>query len=137
MLHYPAKIIIAFGEAIDNNIKIHNWLLNNGYPELAALASSIHAKSAAFEWLLKHYPKYAVLSNAIDGEKHAIEWLKKYKLDFLVTFAEVCNKKDKKAINWLKEHNLEIFITVGEKIHEVILQQRRDATDYHKMSFYK
>lgn len=136
MVHYPAKIIVAFGEAIDGNTKIYKWLLNNGYPELAALTSSIHAHKDAFEWLLKHYPKYAVLSNAIDGEKNAIEWLKRYKLNFLVTFAEACNRKDKKAMNWLKKNNLELFISLAEKIHDILVQQRRDASDYHKLNFF-
>ncbi len=37
MLDYPPKILIAFGETISGNTEIFNWLLKNGYPELAAL----------------------------------------------------------------------------------------------------
>ena len=36
MLNYPPKILIAFGETFEENETIFNWLLKNGYSELAA-----------------------------------------------------------------------------------------------------
>ena len=57
---YPAKILVAFGEAIDGNEKIFKWLLENGYQELAALSKAIRGSEEAFEWLMKN--KYAHLA---------------------------------------------------------------------------
>lgn len=131
---YPVKILIAFGEAIDGNVEIYKWLLNNGYPELAALTSAIHASRDALAWLLKNHPMLAILSNAMDREKYAINWLIKNNQDFLLKFAEACNN-DQKARRWFAENNLEIFNLLAEKISEVLKQQKREHFDYHKFSF--
>ncbi len=133
---YPTKILIAFGEALDGNIEIYKWLLNNGFPELAALCSAIHASRDALSWLLKHHPILAILSNAIDGEKHAINWLIKHQQDFLLKFADACNS-DQQAKKWFAENNLDIFNTLANKINEVLKQQKRDRFDYHKFNFYQ
>jgi len=133
---YPAKIIIAWGEALDGNKKIYNWLLNNGYPELAALSSAIHASRDALNWLLEHEPRLAILSNAIDGEKHAISWLVKNQEELLLTFADACND-DKKAKRWLAERNLQALINIADKVFEILKQQRHDRVDYHKIKFFK
>jgi len=57
---YPPKILIAFGEAINGNDKIFNWLLKNGYPELAALSKAIRGSDEAFRWLMQNgFPHFA------------------------------------------------------------------------------
>ena len=53
MLNYPIKILVAFGETISGNKKIHNWLLTKGYPELAALSNAIRGSEEALKWLKK------------------------------------------------------------------------------------
>jgi len=133
---YPVKILIAFGEAINGNVKVYKWLLNNGYPELAALTSAIHASRDALSWLLKYHPILAILSNAIDGEKNAINWLIKHQQDFLLKFADACNS-DKQAQKWFSENNLDVFNVLAGKINEVLKDQKRDRSDYHKFHFYQ
>ena len=86
MHNYPPKILIAFGEALDGNKKIYQWLFQNGYRELAALVSSIMAKDDAFDWLMKHYPRFAAFTHAIEGSTEALAWLTKYKYGFLIIF---------------------------------------------------
>ncbi|MCD4664601.1 MAG: hypothetical protein K8R68_04955, partial [Bacteroidales bacterium] len=62
MTNYPLKILLAFGEAVGGNDKIFDWLLKNGYPELAALSKAVRGSEEAFQWLLKNgYPQYAAL----------------------------------------------------------------------------
>ncbi|NTW45318.1 MAG: hypothetical protein HGB14_13045, partial [Anaerolineaceae bacterium] len=53
MLDYPPKILIAFAETLSGNTEIHQWLLSNGYPELAALSSAICGSDQALGWLMK------------------------------------------------------------------------------------
>ena len=74
MLDYPSKILIAFGETFtDNGEEFYNWLLENGYPELAALSSGIRGSHEAINWLLKNkYPQYAALDGAIDNKRKHI-----------------------------------------------------------------
>jgi hypothetical protein len=80
LTNYPVKILLAFGEAIDGNDKIFNWLLKNGYPELAALAKAIRGSDEAFNWLMTNgFPHYAALDMAIVNDKKAYQWLDKYK----------------------------------------------------------
>ena len=58
MLNYPPKILLAFGETFGNTgDKFQTWLLENGYPELAALSSGIKGSNDAIEWLLKNHQK--------------------------------------------------------------------------------
>ena len=54
MQNYPAKILVAFGEAVGGNKEIHNWLLKNNYPELAVLSEAIRGSDEAVQWLLKN-----------------------------------------------------------------------------------
>ena len=58
MFDYPPKIILAFGETISGNEEILNWLLRNGYSELAALSYSIRGSQEAFSTVqLTRIPK--------------------------------------------------------------------------------
>ena len=52
MQNYPAKILVAFGEAVSGNKEIHDWLATNNYPELAALSAAIRGSDEAVQWLL-------------------------------------------------------------------------------------
>ena len=134
MEKYPAKILVTFGEAVSGKKFFFKWLVENGYPELAALANAIRADKEALNWLMKYYPQYAVLSDAIDGEEKAFEWLKKYKFNLLIVLAEA-SRGSKKAIDWFIEKDLKIFVMVSQKIKDVIVQQRKDNHDYHKFRF--
>lgn len=117
MLEYPEKIILAFGETFAGNTDLFNWLLQNGYPELAALSNSMRGNQDATQWLMKNgYQHLAAFDLAVDGKKDAYEWLVKYQYDFLAIFADACQKKPD-AIQWFRQNNLEIFIRLSDKIN--------------------
>jgi len=84
MLHYPPKILLAFGETFnDNGDNFHQWLLENGYPELAALSSGIKGSKEAIDWLLKNkYPQYAAFDDAIDKNRKHMHGLENLSLVF-------------------------------------------------------
>ena len=76
MEEYDIKILLAFGKAVGGRKDFFKWLLNNGYPELAALSNAIRGDEEALQWLLNNgFPKLAILSNAIDNEPNAVQWL--------------------------------------------------------------
>jgi hypothetical protein len=132
---YDAKILIAFGEAIGMNFKIHQWLLENGYPELAALASSLQADVAAFQWLLKNgYPQFAAFSNAIDEDTGAYEWLAKNNFRMLAIIVDAAYLKPE-ALQFLKEKKLEIYLRLALKIRKLKEEQHREYDFYYKMHF--
>ena len=131
MLDYPVKILVAFGETINGNEEIQKWLLNNGYPELAALSNAIRGSDDAFNWLMKHKPEFAALDAAIANDPKAMLWLNNHKLYFLIVFADACRGKEE-ALQWLGEKDLQVFLRLAHRIKEI-----RDAHsyDYHKMHF--
>jgi hypothetical protein len=132
LFKYPPKIIVAFGEAIHDNKEIQNWLLKNGYPELAALAFAIRGSNEAFEWLMKNgYYSLAALDSAIDEDQKAYQWLRDNHLSSHIVFADACAGK-KEAIEWfLRNRLLALF-----RITQMIKKLRDSHTfDYHKLHF--
>jgi len=133
LLDYEPKILMAWGESLKGDRKFSNFLMTNGFQELAALTAAIHSDTEALDWLLKsNYPEFGVLSDAIDGEDKAIEWLEKYHCDFLSKFAAACRKEDD-AIRWFVDNKLDIFILIIRTIHDILLFQSWDSSDVHRM----
>jgi hypothetical protein len=135
VLDYPVKILIAFGEAVDENNKFLYWLLENGYPELGALANSLHLNTEAFNWLMKnHYPHFAALSKAVYDDKNAMQWLRVHQFALLIQIVEAAlNNPD--AIDRFRKDNLEIFIILSKKIATCRKRKLDNLSDYHKLHF--
>lgn len=135
LAQYDVKILVALGEAIDRNFKIHQWLLQNGYPELAALASSLQADVEAFKWLMQNgHPHFAAFSNAIDEDSRAYEWLAKNHYRLLAIMVDAAYLKPE-ALKYLKENKLDIFLRLALKIRKLKEDQQRDYDFYYKMHF--
>lgn len=129
---YDTKVLIAFNQSLLGEKQFSEFLLNNGFPELEALAQAIHSNIKALEWLgANGYPEFAVLSNAIDDEPEAIEWLKKYNCTFLSTFAAAC-RRDPAAMKWFAENDLKLFVMMISNIQNILMYQSWDASDIHK-----
>lgn len=133
MLDYPSKILMAFGETFNvEGETFYKWLLENGYPELAALSSGIRGSKEAIEWLLKNkYPHFAALDGAIDKQAGAYAWLRKFNFSFLAVFADAINEKQE-AIQWLKDNELDMFVYLAARINAYRSNQ---SFDYHKLHF--
>ncbi len=135
MLQYDVKILLAFGKAIDGEKDFFDWLLNNGYQELAALSNAIRGDEEAVQWLLKsNYPQYGVLSNAMDNETNAVKWLIDYKDEFLIHFAQA-SRGNEDSIEWLRKKQLNIFIMLAGKINKVLKLQVKENTFWYKIKF--
>ncbi len=133
MLHYPPKILMAFGETFDEEDgKFLEWLLKNGYPELAALSSGIKGSKEALDWLMKNdFPQFVALDGAIDNKAEAINWLRRYEFEFLIVFADAIHGKET-ALAWFKNKGLDIFVHLANKIKSY---GDRQSFDYHKLHF--
>ena len=93
LLDYDAKVLLAWHESLKGDNRFTEFLLHNGFPELAALSRAILSDLDALKWLMDNgYPEFAILSDAIDDEDEAIEWLEKAHCDFLSKFAAACRK---------------------------------------------
>jgi len=133
MHKYPVNILVAFGETFDTEgEQFYQWLLENGYPELAALSSAIRGSKEALMWLLKYnYPHFAALDGAIDNKKQAYDWLNKHEYPLLIMLAESVHGKPQ-ALAWFKNQELEIFLRIAQKIRNFMENQ---TFDYHKLHF--
>ncbi len=133
MLDYDPKVLMAFGETFsEEDGEFLNYLLNNGYPELAALSSGIRGSNEAVDWLFKNkFPHFAAFDNAVSGSIEAYTWLLDNNQNLLALFVDAINN-DTNALAWLKNHNLEIFIHLSRKIRNF---REGQTFDYHKIHF--
>jgi len=130
---YDAKVLMAFGETFtEEKGEFLNWLLKNGYPELAALSSAIKGSEEAVKWLLMNrYRHFAALDAAIDKQQPAYRWLLANGHDFLAVFSDAVNQNPV-AMQWFKKHDLGVFLLLAKKIHDF---RENQTYDYHKMHF--
>ena len=90
---YDIKILLALLESIKGRKDFFRWLLDNGYPELAAFSNAVRGDIDAMLWLFKHkYEWLAILSNAIDGEEEARTWIAKNTTEVNIRLALACRK---------------------------------------------
>ena len=51
-MEYPAKVLLAWGEAISGHVGLRDWLMKNGYPELGIFTFALRNKKEARQWLM-------------------------------------------------------------------------------------
>ena len=131
---YPAKVILAWGEAISGNQNLRNWLMQNGFPELGVFVFALYNKEDAREWLLKNgFPHLMALINGAEGNPSALLWLKKFDLQIMYHIAKGADNDDK-ALNWLLTNGHKEWFILAQKIRIVKNQIETDNNDVHKIS---
>lgn len=117
---YDIKILLALNKSIAGRKDFFRWLLDNGYPELAAFSNAIRGDVEAMKWLFAHnYAWLAILSNAIDGEDEARVWIGKAAHRCNLMFAMAC-REDVDAIRWLQQNDLQIFLMIAKEVAQVL-----------------
>lgn len=117
---YDIKILLALNKSIAGRKDFFRWLLDNGYPELAAFSNAIRGDMDAMKWLFAHnYAWLAILSNAIDGEEEARLWIGKATHRCNLMFALAC-REDIDAIKWLQQNDLQIFLMIAKEVAQVL-----------------
>jgi hypothetical protein len=132
LLGYDIKVILALLESLKGNKKFFKYLLNNGYPELAAWSNAVRGDVDALHWLFDNgFGSLGVLSNAIDGEKKAVMWTLNAKDDFMINFSAAC-RKEKDGLEWLRNNNLEVFVLMVKEIQDILEVQVKDQMFWYK-----
>ena len=130
---YPAKILLAWGEAISGNTQIRDWLIKNGYPELGIFVFALHLKADARKWLMEHgHPHLMAVISGIEGDPKALEWLGKHDYPVLRKVAE-CGG-DEEAFQWLLGNGHRELAMLGLKMWSIKMQIEDDHNDPHKFS---
>lgn len=131
---YPAKILIAWGEAIDGNKEINSWLLKNGYKELGMFTYALRNKDAARKWLMdKGFQHLFALINGAEGNGKAIDWLMQNDFEILARMA-MAGDNEEAAFKWLLKNGHREFAVVADKIKRVKNEIERDNNDVHRIS---
>ena len=124
---------MAFAETFrEEQEEFYNWLLKNGYPELAALSSAIRGSEEALIWLMQHkFYHLAALDGAIDKQGKARAWLVKFQFNTLAMLADAVNEQQA-AIDYFQGKDLQLFLLIAKRIRDF-----RDSQtyDYHKKRF--
>lgn len=133
-MQYPAKIILAWAEAINGNRDIRDWLITNGYPELGLFVFALNNKTEARQWLIDNgFPHLMALINGAEGNPNALTWLKNFGYDILEKMARV-GDNDEDALIWLFQNNLPDMAKVALKIREVKNEIDANNNDMHRIS---
>lgn len=133
-LEYPAKVILAWAEAIRGNRDIRDWLITNGYPELGLFVFALHNKNEARQWLMDNgHEALMALINGAEGNKNAILWLRKYNLDVMEKMALAGDNREE-ALIWLVENGYPDLARVASVIRNVKNEIDTNNNDMHRIS---
>ena len=129
---YPAKILLAWGEAISGNAALRDWLTQNGYPELGIFTFALRNKADARKWLMDNgHPHLMAVINGIEGKQEALDWLERNGLFALKQMALAADN-DREAFNWLLANNRRDLAMLSHKMSVVKNEIEDDNNDPHK-----
>ena len=118
-LEYPAKILLAWGEAISGNREIRDWLIKHGYPELGIFTFALRNKHEAREWLMKNgHPHLMAVITGIEGDEKALQWLDDHEMHVLRKVA-LTGDGDTDSFRWLVDHGHRELAMIGTKMNRV------------------
>ncbi|MBP8823546.1 MAG: hypothetical protein KBH07_07870 [Flavobacteriales bacterium] len=130
---YPAKVLIAWGEAISGHAAIRDWLMRNGYAELGIFVFALHLKADARKWLMDHgHPHLMAVIRGIEGDEKALDWLEQHDMLVLRKVAECGGEEE--AFQWLLRQGHRELAMLGLKMWSVKMQIEDDHNDPHKFS---
>lgn len=131
---YPAKILIAWGEAISGNTALRDWLIKNGYPELGLFTYALRNKCEARDWLMQNgHPQLMAIITGIEGDKKALAWLERNGMNVLKHVALTGDGSDESR-DWLMQNGHKELAVIGHKMHQVKRKMDEEYGDYHKMA---
>ena len=133
-MQYPAKVLLAWGEAICGNRPLLDWLMKNGYQELGMTCHAIRLVDSARDWLMSNgHPHLMALVNGAEGNKNAIVWLHQYGYTYLADIALGADNDDD-AIQRLIAAEQREWAGVALKIRSVKNQIEERHNDVHSIS---
>jgi hypothetical protein len=131
---YPAKVLVAWAEAIGGNKALRDWLLQHGYTELGIFVYALHLKDDARKWLLEHgFPHLMATIQGAEGNETAVKWLEKHTFDVLALVARAGDGDNQSVQKLVRDGHREMAM-VALRIRTVKDQIEADHNDIHKIS---
>ncbi|MBR1783865.1 MAG: hypothetical protein IJ760_00290 [Bacteroidales bacterium] len=132
---YDVKVLLALVKSVGGRTDFFKWLLDGGYPELAAFSNAIRADDDAMVWLFKNnYAWLAILSNACDGDEKAVDWVRRGLTPVNFRFAMAC-QHNVDSLRWLHGNNLGIFLLLAHEVEKFLQYQRKEHDWPYVMHF--
>jgi hypothetical protein len=129
---YPAKVLLAWGEAISGHAGLRDWLIKNGYPELGLFTFALRNKPDARRWLMDNgHPHLMAVITGIEGDRAALDWLDRNGFQALRQLA-LAGDGDQEAVHWLIAHGHRELAVIGQRMHAVKRGMDEDYSDPHK-----
>jgi hypothetical protein len=133
-LTYDVKILIAWGESISGNMKITEFLMKNGFPELGLFYYALRNEERSRAWLMENkFPHLLAMISAIEGSKDARSWLERHGFPLLLDMALTADG-DEEAFERLKKADMKLFAMLAKKMEAVKDEIEDRKYDYHKLS---
>jgi hypothetical protein len=131
---YPAKVLLAWGEALNGNGPLRNWLMANGYPELGLFTFALRIEHDARRWLMENgHAHLMALVRAVEGEEAALQWLERNGFDILRQMALTANNDPEAFDHLLRQGHRELAL-IAKRIGAVRRAIEEDHKDPHKFS---
>ncbi|MDX9751800.1 MAG: hypothetical protein RBT71_12010 [Flavobacteriales bacterium] len=124
---YPAKVLLAWGEAISGHAGLRDWLMKNGYPELGIFVFALRNQPEARQWLMANgHPHLMALIQGAEGVQQALDWLERNEL---TTLRHMALAGDEPAsVRWLMAQGHRELAMIAMRIYTV----KRDLDERYK-----
>ncbi len=133
-MQYPAKVLLAWGEAISGNRQLLDWLMKNGYQELGMTCHALRLADTARAWLINNgQPHLMALVSGSEGDENAVLWLHRFGYTYLADVASGADNDDE-AIQRLMKAEQREWAGVALKIRFVKNQIEERHNDWHSLS---
>jgi hypothetical protein len=131
---YPAKVLLAWAEAIGGNTALRDWLIKNGYPELGIFTYALRNKEDARQWLMDNGHKHLLaVITGVEGDQRALAWLERSHLNIMRHMA-LAGDDHADSFQWLLDNGHRELAMVSKKMWVVKQQIHEDNHDPHKYS---
>ena len=135
LLKYDVRVLLALQQAIGGSKEFFQWLVDAGYPELAAFSNFLQDDVEAEQWLVQHNHHWlGIISHAIDGDERSRQWVRQNLHEANLMFVLAC-RRDDKAISWLRFMHLDILMRLAEEVADLRNKQELDTSFPYKMRF--
>lgn len=133
---YPAKVLLAWCEAISGHAELRDWLMTNGYPELGMFTFALRLQPKARKWLLDNgHPHLMALISGIEGDQKALDWLDRNELPVLKDMA-LAGDGEKAAFDRLIGNGHRELAMAAMRMYKVKTGIDDDHGDLHKYPRY-
>jgi hypothetical protein len=133
-LSYAPEIILAWAKAIEGNVTLQNWLLENGYSELYFSVFAIYLKDEPRDWLVKNgYAHLMAMINACEGNPNAGKWLLNNNFPLLYHISKAVDHEEESWI-WLRANSSIDIFELTKSIQLVKDQIEENHNDIHSIN---